>query len=646
MRIGTAPLTTSKHPDSLPGTMRPQHTKSSERNRMGLLRSCSYLIAALSSIVLVNAEQPIPDCSILLVKEIASVNIKCQGELEGCNIFKDIDIEDNSIYVTFRYGPEGGDEARRSTDMEIPHVWRSNYILSGLVSDHIGIAPKDPKNLFCEIMQKGKPRFGFGGGLLGKLLPAKPDKILGTAEFSAKDLAISNDHENLTTRMKDRNGHASPLSFLEIEVFQKHWRDVYGKSHEHAPNENEEMEPFFRITGSSFRATIEKSNNKKAYQFTPPTQAADPNLEMITPLPDVLKCFAFPKYDEMDPVPEKVLLIFLALKQLKFRDTLTPFKNRSDAIHKARLTVGNNLRAPKEGRWMHPTRDAAMKRIYFSSIGMYFIEKAPGFEKGFFADLRELSKYEVRRTEAGYKRDYEPFGCKTYFDESGNISKIEDNDGTEYFPGETYWEWAKLKSRTAVFTKAAFLHLGDIHYCWGNIGASALRMFLSPEHPLRRAFTPHFYKTHHTCRRAQYSLFDDHGILARGLSMDYEKGLKQVFIDHIGGFKFNRYPDNLKEQKVENCKFHVGANDGMDLHKVLSDYVSELIDEVYQNQAEFEEDLELRKAHEFLVKEFVVTKETEYTLDNVKTIWAEILFRVTGFHNSGRKQTLEPLIHV
>ena len=300
---------------------------------MGLLRSCSYLIATLSSIVLlVNAEQ-IPDSSILLVKEIASVNIICQGGelvVEGCNIFKDVDIEDDSIYVTFHYGPEGGDEARRSTDLKRPHVWRSNCLLSGLVSDHIGIAPNEPKNLFCEVIQKGKPRFG-GGGLLGKLLPAYPDKILGTAEFSAKDLAIENDHVNLSTKMKDRNGHASPLSLLEIEVFQKHWRDVYGKSHERlAPNENEEMEPFFRITGNSFRATIEKSHNKKAYQFTPPTQAADPNLEMITPIPDVLKRFKFPKYDEMDPVPKKVLLTFLALKNnLKFRDTLTPFKSRS-----------------------------------------------------------------------------------------------------------------------------------------------------------------------------------------------------------------------------------------------------------------------------------------------------------------------------
>jgi hypothetical protein len=87
---------------------------------MGLLRSSSYVIAALcSSIVLVNAEQIEKRSHPLLS------NIICQGGelvVEGCSILKDVHIEDDSIYVTFCYGPEGGDEARRSTDLKRPHV--------------------------------------------------------------------------------------------------------------------------------------------------------------------------------------------------------------------------------------------------------------------------------------------------------------------------------------------------------------------------------------------------------------------------------------------------------------------------------------------------------------------------------------------
>ena len=55
---------------------------------------------------------------------------------------------------------------------------------------------------------------------------------------------------------------------------------------------------------------------------------------------------------------------------------------------------------------------------------------------------------------------------------SGNIVKIEDLDGTMRFPVDTHWEWAKLKSRPAAFTKgstflpipcACYYHL-DTHF--------------------------------------------------------------------------------------------------------------------------------------------------------------------------------------
>ena len=109
-----------------------------------------------------------------------------------------------------------------------------------------------------------------------------------------------------------------------------------------------------------------------------------------------------------------------------------------------------------------------------------------------------------------------------------------------------------------------------------------------------------------------------------------------MFIDYIGGFKFKCYRDELKENGLLDCKFHVGANDGMDLHKILSQYASELIDEIYPNQETLESDVGMRQVHEYLVKMMMISKETEYTLDNIKKIWGEILFRVTGFHNASK----------
>lgn len=203
-----------------------------------------------------------------------------------------------------------------------------------------------------------------------------------------------------------------------------------------------------------------------------------------------------------------------------------------------------------------------------------------------------------------------------------------------YKPGDKYWEWAKLKSRTAAFIKAAFIHLGDLHYVVGNEGGMALRKFISPKHPFRRALTPHFYKTHHTCRRAQFSLFDEGGLLFRGLSLTYEGGLKQVFIDHIGGYKFKKYTDDIKERRLEGCRFHVGANDGVELCNIMYEYISDLLDELYSSQGELENDSEMRKAHNYLVDKLDAPEFADYTLENVNTIWGEILFRVTGYHNS------------
>ena len=57
------------------------------------------------------------------------------------------------------------------------------------------------------------------------------------------------------------------------------------------------------------------------------------------------------------------------------------------------------------------------------------------------------------------------------FDDDGHILKIVDLDGSEYKPGDKYWEWVKLKSRSAAFIKATFIDLSDMHSVVGNLGA-------------------------------------------------------------------------------------------------------------------------------------------------------------------------------
>ena len=578
----------------------------------------------LCSISGVDATVPENKC---LVKEIVKVTIKGDRDLHGGPLFQKINLnnldKEDEVVVSFRYG---NNESRNSIELKEPGAWKSNDLLSGLVNDHIVIDPESPEHLFCEIIKKGKTLFGI------PFLPKfKKDEVVATSEFTPDDLKLSGKECTIKTQLRAPDGSSSRNAHLEIDVIQKHWKDMYAHSNVTFVGK---QELFFALTGMFFVRTMDASNNLNAWEFKKNVDAANPKLAMVQPLPEELPELCFPEKDEFAPVKRKVLLQFKILGLLSFQDTLTRYANRAEGIYDIRQNVGKYIPTPKEGRWVNPTSDASMKRVYFSSIGMFLVEKVPGLEQGYVADVTDISKYEIRENP---ERKYEPYGCKTYFDENGDIVKIEDLQGEIYTPSSPYWEWAKLKSRTAAFTKAAFIHLGSVHYCWGNLANNSLRMFLAPNHPLRRAFTPHFYKTHHTCKRAENSLFAETGVLFRGLALKYEGGLKQVFIDYIGGFKFGRYPDELEERGLTNCKFHVGANDGMDLHRILSQYVSDLIDETYASQEVLESDFDLRKVHEYLVKEMKISKEAEYTLDNVKTIWAEIIFRVTGYHNAGKK---------
>lgn len=562
---------------------------------------------------------------LVTVKEIGRVSVKGGNDALSSFIPKGVALNEDEVVVRFRFGnhPE-----RLSTILQEPKGWRSDRLLDGQANSHIKIDESDPTSLFCDLVVLGKPIIPALAKIpiLGKKIPMTKDRVVGTAEFISMDLSdTSKSRDTLQAVLKGADG--SRNSSIEIDLIQKQWKQMYTNSHVLPGGE---IEPFFKVTSDNFVKTIQKTNNLDAWLLSPPSDPANPNLPVISPLKKELPKFNFPLNDEFEPVTPNTIRMFKLFAYLPFWDSLTSYENRDDGIYELRQQLQNVNSKPKEGHWTNPTRDEAMKRIYFSGVGMHLIERNPGFEKGFICDLSDLKKYKMRDD----KHPYAPYGCTTYFDDDGNIVKIVDLDGSVYKPGEKYWEWAKLKSRTAAFIKAAFIHLGDVHYVVGNVGGMALRKFMSPKHPFRRALTPHFYKTHHTCRRAEFSLFSEAGLLYRGLSLTYEGGLKQVFIDHIGGYKFKKYTDEIKERKLEGCRFHVGANDGMELCDIFYEYISDFVDELYPSQEEFESDFDMKKSHKYLVEILDIDEFADYTLENVKTIWGEILFRVTGYHNS------------
>ena len=160
-----------------------------------------------------------------------------------------------------------------------------------------------------------------------------------------------------------------------------------------------------------------------------------------------------------------------------------------------------------------------------------------------------------------------------------------------------------------------------------------MRMFLPCDHPVRRAFSVHFYKTAYTVTQAHLALFAEHGVLHRSLPMEYEGGLRRAFIDLFNAFKFERFPDFIKDRGLQDCRLNVAATDGIDLYNIISDYACSFLDDVYPTEDALQEDHDMKNTYDYMRKR-IPSLPPDFNRENMKTVWGEILFRVTGWHAS------------
>ncbi|MGB2445949.1 MAG: hypothetical protein ACPH86_06310 [Schleiferiaceae bacterium] len=275
-----------------------------------------------------------------------------------------------------------------------------------------------------------------------------------------------------------------------------------------------------------------------------------------------------------------------------------------------------------------------MHRLFFSHMGMFHMRKVTTNTDLFAKGNKYVADYTIFR-DIKLKKNMENLDCKVYFDDNADITLVEDGGGpggnvTVYQPGDEYWGWAKLKARSAAFVLASMEHLIHYHMNWANIPGMALRMYLQPDHPLRMALTPHFFRTHQTCQQAETLLIQKGSPVHRNLPFESEGGLTKMWTTLLSTFRFKAWPDELEEKGMLGDEFYIGATDAMDFHKILMNYASNLIDEIYPSVELFDADHDLHKMHDYLVKK--MKAPAEFSRDNVKKFWAEIIFRVTGMH--------------
>eukprot|EP00579_Thalassiosira_antarctica_P009733 CAMPEP_0201920676 /NCGR_PEP_ID=MMETSP0903-20130614/9225_1 /ASSEMBLY_ACC=CAM_ASM_000552 /TAXON_ID=420261 /ORGANISM="Thalassiosira antarctica, Strain CCMP982" /LENGTH=690 /DNA_ID=CAMNT_0048457475 /DNA_START=93 /DNA_END=2165 /DNA_ORIENTATION=+ len=447
-----------------------------------------------------------------------------------------------------------------------------------------------------------------------------PDETLFTADVSLRDEEVG------TSVVHDLKGRDTGAR-IKLSLFATEWVGEYAEGIRADPPQNidfyfvalvkglEQLVPIFVLGGTE--------------SLRQPVQAADPNLATEVVLDGLIE---YPKEDEFTPSPWQVKYGIPILNWiLSFTDKNNPVNDRATLRNEIRINnLQNNVVAPHEGQWVAPLSDGSMHRLFFYNNGMLKTRKVSdkdkyGSENEYVADMTFLSNL-------SYRPNLENLGCKVYFDNDASITSIEDYDGSLYRPGEEFWEWAKLKARSALFVNIQLMHLVTYHQIWANVPGMALRKFLQPSHPVRIALTPHFFRTHQTCTQAKDLLVAPRGPLGRALPFEYEDGHKKVLKLLMNDYRFKTWPDELEQSGMKDVEY-VGATDAVSLHKIMVNYVSNLIDEIYPTVELLEADDDMRKAYIYM-SEKMKGVPPEFSMGNLKLVWGEILFRITGVHTS------------
>jgi len=304
----------------------------------------------------------------------------------------------------------------------------------------------------------------------------------------------------------------------------------------------------------------------------------------------------------------------------KIVDVDTPMPSRSEAINYVTETMQPYIPIAVDG-YYDRTTDEAFKLMFTQGVGGSLLVRT---ENGFESDFNSLKNYETRKP---YLR---PHG-KIHWDHDINPVDIELNDHT-IRPGDAEWEHAKFVLRsTATQLITVREHLLWGHFIWANYTSASARENLSATHPVRRLIHPHTYRTHNINDTSSYTLVGERGLLAREDAWP-KPTLDRMFVDIIGAFQYELFPDRLKRQKIHDLsEKSLFVHDSLAYRAIYENYVHGYLSTFYKNESELENDPEVKAWWAYLHK-YIPHGLPSLTYANVAGYLTEFIFQVTGYH--------------
>eukprot|EP00947_MAST-08B_sp_MAST-8B-sp1_P005819 g5819.t1 len=297
----------------------------------------------------------------------------------------------------------------------------------------------------------------------------------------------------------------------------------------------------------------------------------------------------------------------------------------------------NASRVAPEGEWGDMTSDDNFARFMMIGNGSIFLHRLPdeGTTKaGYVCKLNFLGDFRVR---PGYER----YGADSYFDASGKVTHI-DVLSQIVRPGDSQWEFAKIRARTSAFAMASGTHLAEAHYKWGNIPHCAIQKHLHHDHPIYRLLAPHYTRSALTALDSCDTINPEMGMIHRSTTFEWEpKGLKSIFVT-LAGRPWKTWREDLDSRGMlgaaEVDDLYCPLGDSLDLIARIRVYVMEYCDVYYADGDQADEariavssDDSLRNVFGHCRKWWSNFPAVESKEDLVYVL-TEFIFRVTGWH--------------